>query len=143
MNCSQSNKGVLRGIHYSIAETGQAKWVSCLNGEIEDYVIDLRLKSPTFGKWKSTTLSAENGLSLIIPTGFGHAFESRSGSCVVSYALTSLYDPTTEMTISPADPTISLRWANPNPEISDRDKFAPTLKEQVSKGNMPSDNLFL
>lgn len=143
INSSISKKGVLRGIHYSISEVGQAKWVSCLRGEIEDYVIDLRLNSPTFGKWKSITLSSENGLSIIIPTGFGHAFEARTDDCLVSYALTSTYDPKTEMTISPNDPTINVEWVHLTPEISDRDKFAPTLDELVSSGNIPSDNLAL
>lgn len=143
VNSSFSMKGVLRGIHYSVSSTGQAKWVSCLRGEIEDYVIDLRRNSSTFGKWKSITLSGDNGLSLIIPTGFGHAFEARTDDCLVSYALTSSYDPKTEMTISPNDPTIGVKWVHSTPEISDRDKFAPSLSEQVSSGNMPSDNLAL
>jgi dTDP-4-dehydrorhamnose 3,5-epimerase len=143
INSSLSKKGVLRGIHYSVSDAGQAKWISCLQGEIEDYVIDLRLGSPTFGEWKSITLSANNGLSLIIPTGFGHAFEARSDDCLVSYALTSSYDPETEMTISPHDPTIRVNWVHSTPEISDRDKFAPTLSQQVSNGNIPSDNLAL
>lgn len=143
INASVSRMGVLRGIHYSIAEIGQAKWISCVSGEIEDYVVDLRLNSSTFGKWKSITLSEENGFSLIIPTGFGHAFETRTDGCVVSYALSSSYDAATEMTISPSDPVIGVNWLNSNPEISDRDKFAPTLREQVSAGKMPSDNLAL
>ncbi len=143
INSSVSDKGVLRGIHYSTSGKGQAKWVTCLSGEIEDYIIDLRLNSPTFGKWSSKTLSADNGFSLIIPTGFGHAFEARTEKCVVSYALTSSYDPATEMTISPFDPTIGVSWINSNPKISDRDKFAPTLIEQIAIGNLPSDNLVL
>ena len=143
VNCSFSRKGVLRGIHYSVSQAGQAKWISCLRGEIEDYVIDLRVNSPSFGKWKSVSLSAENGLSLIIPTGFGHAFETRTEECLVSYALTSAYDPETEMTISPDDPTIGVNWVHSTPEISDRDKFAPSLSEQVLSGNMPGDNLAL
>jgi dTDP-4-dehydrorhamnose 3,5-epimerase len=143
INASVSRMGVLRGIHYSISEIGQAKWISCVSGEIEDYVVDLRLNSSTFGKWKSISLSADNGLSLIIPTGFGHAFETRTDGCVVSYALSSSYDPATEMTITPSDPSIGVNWLNLYPEVSDRDKFAPTLREQVSAGNMPSDNLAL
>ena len=143
VNSSVSKKGVLRGIHYSVSEAGQAKWISCLRGEIEDYVIDLRLNSPTFGKWKSITLSANNGFSLIIPTGFGHAFEARTDDCLVSYALSSTYDPKSEMTISPNDPTIAVTWVHSTPEMSERDKFAPFLSEQVLSGNMPSDNLAL
>jgi len=143
VNASLSSKGVLRGIHYSISTLGQAKWVSCLKGEICDYIVDLRPKSPTFGQWKSITLSEANGLSLIIPTGIGHAFETKSEDSIVSYSLTSAYDPKTEMTISPLDPTIKIKWLNLNPVISDRDRLAPTLEKQISLGNLPSDNLHL
>ena len=60
-NCSVSSKGVLRGIHYSVARAGQVKWVSCLEGEIQDYVVDLRVSSPTFGQWKSIAITSASG----------------------------------------------------------------------------------
>ncbi len=143
VNASISSKGVLRGIHYSVSALGQAKWVSCLKGEINDYIVDLRPKSSTFGQWKSITLSEANGLSLIIPTGIGHAFETKTEGSIVSYSLSSAYDPVSEMTISPLDPTINIKWLNADPLISDRDRLAPTLEKQIVLGNMPSDNLHL
>ena len=140
---STSSMGVLRGIHYSVSKLGQAKWVSCLRGEIKDYVVDLRPNSPTFGNWNSIILSATNGKSLIIQTGIGHAFEALEDDSVVSYSLTSSYDPATEMTISPFDAQLSIPWHFEIPKVSDRDKNAPTLNEQISKGNLPNGNVGL
>jgi dTDP-4-dehydrorhamnose 3,5-epimerase len=142
-NCSVSSQGVLRGIHYSTAKSGQAKWITCLKGEIEDYVVDLRPHSQTFGEWKAVRLSAKNGKSLIIQSGVGHAFEALAEENVVFYSLTSPYDPATEMTISPHDPQLDISWHFELPIISDRDRLAPTLAEQVIRGNLPSGNLGL
>jgi dTDP-4-dehydrorhamnose 3,5-epimerase len=140
-NCSVSSQGVLRGIHYSTASSGQAKWITCLKGEIEDYVVDLRPHSQTFGEWKVVRLSAENGKSLIIQSGIGHAFEALAEESIVFYSLTSSYDPATEMTISPHDPQLAISWHFDLPIISDRDRLAPTLAEQAIRGNLPSGNL--
>ena len=140
---STSSLGVLRGIHYSVSKVGQAKWVTCLRGEIKDYVVDLRPTSPTFGKWNAINLSAANGKSLIIQSGIGHAFEALENESIVSYSLTSSYDPDTEMTISPFDTQLSIPWHFDIPKVSDRDKNAPSLAEQISKGNLPSGNLGL
>ncbi len=136
INVSFSKKGVLRGIHFSKSQLGQAKWVSCIKGEIRDYVVDLRQGSETFGQSTSVVLSESNGLSIIIPTGFGHAFEVISRESIISYALTSSYDPKTEMTISPFDATLDIKWHLIDPIISKRDSSAPTLKEQELRGNV-------
>ena len=136
INVSLSKRGVLRGIHFSNSKLGQAKWVSCVKGEVKDYIVDLRHDSKTFGQSASVTLSEDNGLSIIIPTGFGHAFEAISAESIISYALTSSYDPKTELTISPFDLTLNIKWQLIDPIISERDRSAPTLKEQVLRGNI-------
>jgi len=143
INVSSSTKGALRGIHFSISKLGQAKWVSCIKGEIRDYIVDLRHDSETFGEWVSVILSEDNGKSVIIPAGFGHAFEAHSEESLISYALTSPYDPNTEMAINPFDTTLNITWELINPKMSERDKSAPTLKDQISLGNIGSDNLLL
>lgn len=143
INVSSSTKGVLRGIHFSNSNLGQAKWVSCIKGEIRDYIVDLRHNSQTFGESASVILSEENGKSVIIPAGFGHAFEAHSEVSLISYALTTSYDPKTEMAINPFDPTLNIAWELVNPRISERDKSAPTLEDQISLGNIRSDNLLL
>ena len=136
INASFSVKGVLRGIHFSNSKLGQAKWVSCIKGEIKDYIVDLRKDSETFGEWASILLTEDNGYSIIIPTGFGHAFEVLSQDSIMSYALTSPYDPETDMTIYPFDDTLNIKWELSNPTISERDRCAPTLKDQITRGNI-------
>jgi len=138
-NCSVSSKGVLRGIHYSAATAGQAKWVSCLEGEIQDYVVDLRFGSPTFGQWKSETISSGNGKSIVIGNGIGHAFEAMTDNCIVSYSLSSTYDPETERTINPFDQQLAIQWKLENPTLSDRDRLAPSLIAEISQQNLPND----
>jgi len=140
-NCSVSSANVLRGIHFSNSKLGQAKWISCIKGEIVDYVIDLRMESQTFGKWKSVVLSAENAKSIIIGSGMGHAFVVVSQEAIVSYSLTSCYDPSTEMTITPFDKDLGIKWPVETPILSDRDVKGSTLSELIASEKLPTGNL--
>ena len=92
VNQSVSNKGVIRGIHYTDSPEGQAKYVSCPKGKIWDVVVDLRKDSPTYGQWDAVELSAENGLSVFISEGLGHAFLSLKDGSVVNYLCSSEYN---------------------------------------------------
>ena len=124
-NISTSNKGVLRGIHYSIAPQGQAKWITCISGSIWDVVVDLRPSSSTFKKWISIELSAESGDAVFISDGLGHAFMSLEDNSTVAYLLTSPYSPTEEFEIFPLDPELAISWPQENPSLSAKDKSAP------------------
>jgi dTDP-4-dehydrorhamnose 3,5-epimerase len=101
VNQSVSNKGVIRGIHYTDSPEGQAKYVSCPEGAIWDVVVDLRKDSLTFGKWCAVELSAQNGLSVFISEGLGHAFLSLQDGSVATYLCTSEYAPELDRTINP------------------------------------------
>ncbi|AIC46848.1 dTDP-4-dehydrorhamnose 3,5-epimerase-like protein [Rhodoluna lacicola] len=100
VNQSVSNKGVIRGIHYTDSPEGQAKYVSCPKGAIWDVVVDLRKDSPTYGQWDAVELSAENGLSVFISEGLGHAFLSLEDDSVANYLCTSEYSPGADRTIN-------------------------------------------
>ncbi len=89
VNQSVSNKGVIRGIHYTDSPEGQAKYVSCPKGAIWDVVVDLRKDSPTYGQWDAVELSAENGLSVFISEGLGHGFLSLEDGSVANYLCTA------------------------------------------------------
>jgi dTDP-4-dehydrorhamnose 3,5-epimerase len=138
-NCSVSSKGVLRGIHYSVARAGQVKWVSCLEGEIQDYVVDLRVSSPTFGQWKSIAITSASGKSVVIGNGIGHAFEAMTENSIVAYSLNSSYEAETERTINPFDVQLAIQWKVETPILSNRDRFAPSLNDQISQQNLPND----
>lgn len=136
-NISMSNRGVLRGIHYSLAPQGQAKWITCIAGSIWDVAVDLRATSPTFGKWIGVTLTAESGNSLFISEGFGHGFISLEDNSVVSYLLTSPYSPSEEFEINPLDQELRIGWPLAERLMSQKDENAPTLRSRLAQGNLP------
>ncbi len=108
VNQSVSNKGVIRGIHYTDSPEGQAKYVSCPKGAIWDVVVDLRKDYPTYGQWDSVELSAQNGLSVFISEGLGHAFLSLEDGSVANYLCTSEYAPEEDRTINPLSAKLAI-----------------------------------
>lgn len=84
-NQSKSSFGVIRGLHYQLAPYSQTKLIMVLEGEILDVAVDIRKKSPTFGKWYSHKLSAENKKQMLVPAGFAHGFSVLSKIAVVFY----------------------------------------------------------
>jgi dTDP-4-dehydrorhamnose 3,5-epimerase len=138
-NISQSQRGVIRGIHYSLASEGQAKWVTCVNGGIRDVIVDIRPSSPTFGKSVFVELNGLDGRAVLIGPGLGHGFGSLSDSSTIAYLLSSPYSPTEEFEINPLDEKLGINWGCDLSElkISDKDKHAPTLAERLAEGKLP------
>jgi dTDP-4-dehydrorhamnose 3,5-epimerase len=139
-NLSISDYGVVRGIHYSIAPAGQAKWVTCAHGEILDFIIDLRINSATYREIESVKLLGNGDKSVLIGPGLGHAFVSLAKGSVVTYLLSSPYNPELEFEINPFDQTLKLDFGIPAHQlvVSDKDKLAPTLDEQKISGRLPN-----
>ena len=134
-NVSLSKLGVVRGIHYSLAPEGQAKWVTCVAGRVLDVVVDVRPESPTFKSWMSVELTGESNRSVLIGNGLGHAFISLENNSVVSYLLTTHYSPENEFSIHPLDSEIAIQWQFPESEIkvSARDSSAPRINDAILK----------
>ena len=130
-NLSRSKKGVVRGIHFSTAPEGQAKWITCANGALLDVVVDLRPESPTFKHWEANELRAGDGSSIIISEGLGHAFVALEDDSVISYLLTTPYSPDHEHAINPQDSELSIKWPSMPLLFSERDSKAPTLSEYL------------
>jgi dTDP-4-dehydrorhamnose 3,5-epimerase len=137
-NISSSNKGVLRGIHYSVALHGQGKWITCITGSIWDVIVDIRPTSPTFKKWIGVELIGGSGDAIFISGGLGHGFVSLQNASNVAYLLTSKYSPKEEFEISPFDPELGIPWPNTQLFLSDKDQSAPTLQELLDTGNLQS-----
>ena len=139
-NLSCSAPGVLRGLHYQFP-TGQGKLVSVARGEVFDVAVDIRVGSPTFGKWEGATLSAENGLGLYIPPGFAHGFlVTSSEPAIFTYKCTEGYDPAGQRSILWDDPDIAIAWpglAAGGPTLSPKDREAPRLRD-VAVAGLPS-----
>jgi dTDP-4-dehydrorhamnose 3,5-epimerase len=129
-NHSSSVEGTLRGLHLQVRRP-QGKLVRVLEGEIVDVAVDVRLGSPTFGRWFAVTLSAANFLQCYIPAGFAHGFCVVSARAQVVYKCTSLYDPSGEVGIAWNDPAIGIPWPIAQPMLSDRDRRNLPLHRQL------------
>lgn len=127
-NVSVSRRGVLRGLHYQ-EPNPQGKLVSVLRGEVFDVAVDIRVGSPTFGRWVGYLLSEENARQLYVPEGFAHGFVVLSESATVSYKCTSYYDPASEGTVLWSDPAIGIEWPVREPILSAKDRAGRLLHE--------------
>lgn len=134
-NLSLSRRGVLRGLHFQNPQP-QGKLVYVLAGEVFDVAVDVRRSSPTFGKWCSAILSAENHNQLWVPPGFAHGFVVTSEQALFAYKCTALYRPEAERVIRYDDPDLGIAWPEGSPAISPRDEKGVRLRD------MPSDQLF-
>lgn len=138
-NGSVSKLGVLRGLHFADVNPGQAKYVSCVKGEVLDFVVDIRVGSPSFGKWDSVKLSAEKRNAVYLAEGLGHAFLSLTEGAIVNYLVSGVYNPTAEHGINPLDPNIGLIIPDGTELIlSAKDREAPSLEEASSMGILPT-----
>lgn len=121
-NHSQSEKGVLRGLHYQLDPHAQGKLVRCVEGEVFDVAVDIRKSSPTFGLWVGVHLSSENKRQLWIPEGFAHGFLALSETVQFVYKATDYYAPQSERSIRWDDPEIGINWPGlSNLNISEKD----------------------
>lgn len=129
-NHSKSTQGVLRGLHYQIQQP-QGKLVRVIAGEIFDVAVDIREKSPTFGKWVGDYLSADNRKMIWVPAGFAHGFFVTSPEAEIIYKTTDYYAPQWERTISWNDPTINIDWPtdNADPVLSPKDAGGKSFEE--------------
>ena len=120
-NISFSKKNVLRGLHFQKFPYAQAKLVSVIKGKIFDVAVDVRKKSPTYGKWVGEILSNENNKSLFIPEGFAHGFCVISEFALVSYKVNKKYSPKHESGIKWNDPILNISWPTEKPILSKKD----------------------
>lgn len=132
-NISHSKLGVIRGIHFSNSVKGQDKFVTCISGKIIDVLVDLRIGSPTYLVKEYVHLDQTCGKSVYIPTGVGHGFVSKEDNSIVSYLLTSEYDPATEQSIHPLDGELGIDWNTKSFILSVRDSSAQTLAQATSQ----------
>ena len=138
-NISLSSAGTLRGIHYSIAPRGQAKWVTCVSGSIQDVIVDIRPDSKTFGQWIDVELKGDSGRAVLISEGLGHAFLALEDNTTVAYLVSTPFSPTDEFEINPLDDDLGISWGMDFSylKISRKDKIAPTLVERFAEGKLP------
>lgn len=142
-NTSISKAGVVRGIHYADVPRGQAKYVTVPSGAIIDFVIDVRVGSPTFGQWDSVRLDDVERKALYLAEGLGHAFVALTDDTVVSYLVSDVYNPVAEHAINPLDETVGLEFPFPRDGLilSPKDLEAPSLHDALQAGALPEHAL--
>ena len=125
-NVSVSRQHVLRGMHLQ-NPAGHSKLVTVVRGRVWDVVADLRVGSPTFGKWHGQELSDENGCQLYIPVGCAHGFVTLSPEAVFVYQMGGYYAPQHEIAVAWNDPALAITWPITDPILAEKDRGAPTL----------------
>jgi dTDP-4-dehydrorhamnose 3,5-epimerase len=140
-NCSVSSAGVLRGLHFAQLPPSQAKYVTCVSGSVFDVVVDIRLGSPTFGRWASMLLDDCDRRTIYISEGLAHGFLALQDNSTVMYLCSSEYNPHREHTICATDPALGIDWplvGGVAASMSDRDAAAPSLDEVRAAGLLPT-----
>ncbi len=131
-NHSLSARGVLRGLHYQLPNP-QAKLVRVVRGAVFDVAVDLRRRSPTFGRWVGVTLSADNKRQVFVPEGFGHGFLAVSEEAELLYKTTDYWHPEHERCIRWDDPALAIRWPldGRSPAVSAKDAAGTSFRDAV------------
>lgn len=139
-NCSVSAAGVLRGLHFAQVPPGQAKYVTCVTGSVFDVVVDIRVGSPTFGRWDAVLLDGANRRSVYLAAGLAHGFLALHDDSTVMYLCSAPYAPDREHTIAATDPVLGIDWPLPPDRLrlSERDAAAPTLAQVRAAGLLPA-----
>lgn len=132
-NHSRSVKHVLRGFHYQDMTAPMVKLVRCTLGSVLDVIVDLRVGSPTFGRWYAVELTADNMLQLLVPVGFGHAFLTLSDIAEIQYKCSAYYTPSAEGVIAWDDPDIGVDWPVRQPILSQRDQDGMRLATYLAR----------
>lgn len=128
-NVSVSARGVVRGIHYADVPPGQAKYVTCASGAVLDVVVDLRVGSPTFGRWEAVRLDDVDRRAVYLTEGLGHGFCALTDGATVVYLCSTTYNPAAEHSVHPLDAALGIEWPVESPRLSARDAAAPPLAE--------------
>ena len=123
--------GTIRGLHFQLEPRAQGKLVTCTAGALLDVAVDIRASSPTFGKYVSAELTAENAHQLWVPPGFAHGFCTLQPNTVINYKVTDYYAPDCDRGLLWNDPALSIDWpvAVGDAILSDKDKMQPLLAE--------------
>ena len=137
-NVSVSSRGTVRGVHFADVPPSQAKYVTALSGSFIDFVIDIRVGSPTFGQWDSLLLDTVDRRAIYLAEGLGHAICCLEDNSTVMYLCSATYDPAREHGIDPLDPELGLTMPEGiTPVLSAKDAVAPSLSQAAARGLLP------
>ncbi len=124
-----ARRGTLRGLHWQTAPHEETKLIRCTRGAVLDVIVDLRASSPTFRRWFSLELTADNGTQLYVPAGFAHGFQTLEDHSELHYQISEFYQPGLARGIRWKDPTLGIAWPIADPILSPRDAALPLLAD--------------
>lgn len=132
-NESRSHHGVLRGLHYQLAPFAQSKLVRVIDGKVLDVAVDIRVGSPTFGKYVAVELSGKNKRQMFVPRGFAHGFVVLTETCTFAYKVDNYYSPECDRGIAFDDKDLNIDWQLNAEELhlSSKDTQQPKLHETL------------
>jgi dTDP-4-dehydrorhamnose 3,5-epimerase len=137
-NVSVSSRGTIRGVHYADVPPSQAKYITALSGSFIDFVVDVRVGSPTFGRWDSVLLDTIDRRAVYLPEGLGHAICCLEDDSTVMYLCSATFNPNREHAINPLDPDLGLALPQGvTPVVSAKDAAAPSLSQAAAAGALP------
>lgn len=136
-NLSVSAQNVVRGIHFAQLPPSQAKYITCVRGAVLDLVVDIRVGSPTFGRYEFVRLDDVERRAVYLSEGLGHGFCSLTDDATIVYGVSAVFNPEREFSINPLDPELNVEWPTDAPQFSARDSEAPPLAEVRAAGLLP------
>lgn len=139
-NLSTSARGVVRGVHFAQLPPSQAKFVHAPHGALIDFVVDLRIGSPTFGTWDSVVLDDVERRAVYLAEGLGHVLVALTEGAIASYLTSAVFDRDREKAVNPLDPDLALEIPLRSEDLilSPKDEAASSLAEAVESGILPT-----
>ncbi len=130
-NQSYSRRGVLRGLHYQEAPYCQSKLVRVVKGSVLDVAVDIRVGSPTYGRYVAVELTSENHRQLFVPRGFAHGFAVLSEDAIFQYKCDNFYRKESEGALQWNDPDLAIDWqiSEADAVIVDKDICNPSFND--------------
>jgi dTDP-4-dehydrorhamnose 3,5-epimerase len=135
---ASSRAGTVRGLHYQLPPSAEAKLVRCVDGGIYDVVVDLRQGSPTLGQWSGVHLTADEGNALYVPPGCAHGYQSMTDGARALYQASAPYVPEHERGVHHADPALAITWPLEPVNLSEKDRALPPLSQAELTAISPS-----
>jgi dTDP-4-dehydrorhamnose 3,5-epimerase len=119
--------GIVRGLHFQNAPHGEAKLVQCVKGSVYDVIVDIRRESATYLRWTGVELSDSNGLTIYVPAGFAHGYQTLDDGANVLYLVSEFYTPEAEGGLRYNDPKLAIKWPVAVSDVSEKDSRWPLL----------------
>ena len=125
--------GTTRGLHYQKSPFEQAKLIFCVSGSINDYFLDLRITSASYGKWARVQLKSEGSSALFLPRGIAHGFQTLESNTTLIYFFDNSFVEESSAAFSMLDTKLGIDFALPISSMSKADRSAPHFLQESGR----------